>query len=246
MMEPLKKIAFLVPRPGMSNDDFLRHWQFVHGPLVAGSPGYARWRLRYVQNHVRGPGPVGQRFGFAGMAEFLLPGRSPNEDAFAQTSTYRDHIAPDERNFIDMERTVSMAAHEDTVLPGRAPAKVVVLSSRAKGVAADELHRRYRTEVVAKALALPGFAGRVRGWCVNHVIEGSFRLPGGRAVDWLTVDLVEELWFASTDEMVQAFESAPLACALLHGESRQSFVAQEHVFFDEGNVVASRAGDLSG
>lgn len=237
MMEPLKKIAFLVPRPGMSDDDFLRHWQFVHGPLVAGSPGYARWRLRYVQNHVRGPGPVGRRFGFAGMAEFLLPGHSPNEDAFAQTSTYRDHIAPDERNFIDMERTVSMAAHEDTVLPGRAPAKVVVLSGRAKGVAADELHRRYRTEVVAKAMARPGFARRVRGWCVNHVIEGSFRLPGGRAVQELTVDLVEELWFASPDEAVAAFESAPLACALLDGDSRQSFVAQEHVFFDEGQVV---------
>lgn len=238
MMEPLKKIAFLVPRPGLSDDDFLRYWQHTHGPLVAGSPGYAKWRLRYVQNHVRGPGPVGQPFGFAGMAEFLLPGRSPNEDAFAQTSTYRDHIAPDERNFIDMERTVSMAALEETVVSGHAPAKVVVLSRRAKGVAADELHRRYRNEVVAKAMAQPGFAGRVRGWCVNHVIEGSFRLPGGRAVQELTVDLVEELWFASPGEMVAAFESAPPACALLDGESRQSFVAQEHVFFDEGRVVA--------
>lgn len=237
MMQALKKIAFLVPRPGMSNDDFLRHWQFVHGPLVAGSPGYARWRLRYVQNHVRGPGPVGRRFGFAGMAEFLLPGRSPNEDAFAQTSTYCDHIAPDERNFIDMERTVSMAAHEDTVLAGRAPAKLVVLSRRAQGVAAEELHRRYRTEVVAQAMAQPGFAQRVRGWCVNHVIQGSFRLPGGRAVQELTVDLVEELWFASSDEVVAAFEAAPLASALLDGESRQSFIAQEHVFFDQGQAV---------
>ena len=237
-MEPLKKIAFLVPKPGLSKDDFLRHWQFVHGPLVAASPGYARWRLRYVQNHVCGLGPVGRPFGYAGMAEFLLPGRSPNEDAFAQTATYRDHIAPDERNFIDMERTVSMSAHEDRLLPGRAPAKLVVLSSRAKDVAADELQRRYRTELVARAMAQPGFARRVRGWCVNHVIEGSFRLPGAHAVDALTVDLVEELWFASADEMVQAFASAPLAWALLDIDSRQSFVAQEHVFFDEGKVLA--------
>lgn len=238
MMEPLKKIAFLVPKPGLSNEEFLRHWQFIHGPLVAGSPGYAEWRLRYVQNHVQGPGPVGRPFGFAGMAEFLLPGRSHNEDTFAQTSTYRDHIAPDERNFIDMDRTVSMAAHADTVLPGVAPAKVVVLSGHAKGVATSELRRRYRAELIGRAMALPGFAARVRGWCVNHVIEGSFRLPGGRAIVGQTVDLVEELWFDSPEAVVQAFESSPLACAWLDGDSRQSFVAQEHVFFDDGKVVA--------
>ena len=94
-MDTLKKIAFLVPRPGLSRDAFLRHWQFTHGPLVAGSPDYGKWRLRYAQNHVRGPGPVGRQFDFAGMAEFVLPGTSHNEDAFAQTSTYREHIAPD-------------------------------------------------------------------------------------------------------------------------------------------------------
>jgi uncharacterized protein (TIGR02118 family) len=240
-METLKKIAFLVPKQGMSNDDFQRHWQLVHGPLVAGSPGYARWRLRYVQNHVRGPGPVGRHFGYSGMAEFSLPGRSPNEDAFAQTSTYRDHIAPDERNFVDMERTVSMTALEDTVLPGHAPAKLVVLSRRANGVAADDLRRRYRAEVVAGAMAQPGFARRIRGWCVNHVIEGSFRLPGGRAVQGLTVDLVEELWFDSPDELLVAFASLPLASALLDDGSRQSFVGQEHVFFDDGQVVTDPA-----
>lgn len=69
----LKKIAFLAPRSGLSDHEFRRYWREVHGQVVAGSPGYARYRRRYVQNHVAKRGPFGHPFAFGGIAAFWLP-----------------------------------------------------------------------------------------------------------------------------------------------------------------------------
>lgn len=239
MAEQYKKIAFLVPRPGMDTAAFLAYWVGTHGPTVAGSPGYGQWRKRYVQNHVLGAGPVGEPFGFAGMAMFWLPGDSPNEDAFATSAIYRDRIAVDERRFIDMQRTVSMAAIEDIIEMGTGPAKLVILSRRAPGLEAADLRRRHAAELVGAARAAPGFAQRLAGWRVNHVVEGSFRLPGARPAAALAVDLIEEFWFASAQALNAAFASvdyaqqvAPVAARLFSATGRQSFVAREAMFFD--------------
>ena len=70
-MTTYKKIAFLVPRAGMTTAAFQAYWAGTHGPTVAGSPGYGQWRLRYVQNHVLGAGPVGGPFGFAGSGHLI-------------------------------------------------------------------------------------------------------------------------------------------------------------------------------
>ena len=173
------------------------------------------------------------------MAEFWLPGSSPNEDAFATTAIYRERIAVDERRFIDMERTVSMAAIEDIVQPGSGAAKLVILSRRAPGLDAAALRRRHAVDFVAAVHAAPGFAQGLVGWRANHVVEDSFRLPGARPAEALAIDLVEEMWFASPSALHAAFASAdyrqhvaPVAERLFAAEGRQSFVAHEAMFFD--------------
>lgn len=238
MPPQLKKIAFLTPRAGIPDREFRAYWRNTHGPVVAGSPGYAAWRLRYVQNHVLGPGPIGAPFGFAGMAEFWLPGTSPNEDAFAQTAIYRDRIRVDETNFIDMDRTVSMTATEQVLKAGPGAAKLVILSARAAAVAAGDQHRLY-ADFAAAVLACPAFRDRVTGWTASHVVAGSFRLPGARGADALAVDCVEELWFADTSALDAAFASAdfaravaPARAALFDPAATSSFKAEEIVFFD--------------
>lgn len=236
----LKKIAFLVPKPGMSGDDFRDYWRETHGPLVAGSPGYGEWRLRYAQNHVLDRGPVGAPFAFSGMAMFWLPGPSPNEDTYAQTSIYRGRIKVDEMNFVDMDRTVSMSAHEHVLKAGNGEVKVVVLSARATGVSADGFSRAYRQDFAPVALASP-VGSRVAGWSANITIPGTFRLPGARPVDGFAIDCVEELWFASRRD-AQDFFADPLVGgdAAMFGP-RQSFIAEEIVFFD-----AARGGPIRG
>ena len=82
----VEEARVLAPKPGTTDQAFVQHWREVHGPIVALTPGYADWRWRYVQNHVRGPGPVGTDFPYRGMAAFWLPGDLPNEDEFSTTA----------------------------------------------------------------------------------------------------------------------------------------------------------------
>ncbi len=220
----LKKIAFLVAKAGMSVAEFRSYWRGTHGPVVASSPGYGAWRLRYAQNHVLGRGPVGEPFGFAGMAEFWLPGNSPNEDAYAQTSIYQDRVRVDELNFIDMDRTVSMSAHERIIKLGRGPVKVVVLSARVPGLSCEAFADGY-----GMAYADPALFRRIAGWEAGLVIPGSYRLPGARPVDGPAVDCVEEFWFASREDAGAVL--GRMTRHLLFG-ARQSFFAEEIIFFD--------------
>ncbi len=185
----LKKIAFLVPREGLSRDQFMRYWaRDLTAPLVAGSPGYGEYRQKYVQNHFLGADPIGQPFDYAGMAEFWLPG--DNEDTFATTPIYRERIKIDEMNFINMDGTVSMTAVEETIQPGTGTVKLVVI-------------RRGVPKAEAK---LAGKAGQLRGAYLNHVIKDSFRLPGARPVQG-AIECIEEYWFDSETDAQMALST---------------------------------------
>lgn len=237
-----KKIAFLAPLPGLRDDAFRRYWREIHGPLVAGSPGYSAYRHRYVQNHVLTPGPVGDGFAFAGMAEFWLPG--DNEDEFALTPIYRDRIRPDEMKFIDMQGTISMSALEQVPKPGGGPVKIVVLSGRAAGVSTENFRDRFAAAFVETALGETAFARHLRGWRVDHVVEGSFRLPGARPVSALPIDSIQSFWFNSDEDMQAAFAHLKasrrvrtVSDSIFSSASWRSFKADERVFFDQGHAL---------
>lgn len=243
MAEQFKKIAFLAPRPGMTDAAFRRYWREVHGPLVAASPGYQAYRHRYVQNHIVAAGPLGGAVAFAGMAEFWLP--RDNEDDFAATPIYRDRIRVDEMRFIDMDKTVSMSAVETIVKPGHGSVKLVVLSRRRSGLALADFHGAMSSSYRLAMLGAPGVGDRILGWTANRVVEGSFRLPGGRMTGALPIDCIEEMWFSSHDEASAVFASdgylqaaRPLAQQVFSAEGCQSFLAEELVFFDGGRPVA--------
>ncbi|MBI1775121.1 MAG: EthD domain-containing protein [Proteobacteria bacterium] len=243
-----RKIAFLTPRPGLSLDAFYSYWRGTHGPTVANSPGYAAYRTRYAQNHKITDGPVGNPFPYPGIAEFHIPGDGSNEEAFAQTSIYRDRIRVDELNFIDMNNTVSMTAVEDVRRVGRGKAKLMIICSRASGVSRDEFDA-WLTGAYAEAILKTSkcFSGKLKGWTLNHVVEGSFRLPGARPVETGAVDCVQELRFDSASEMAEAYASPgyraliePLWRRILSDGHTFSFLAEEVVFFDQGRSLVGR------
>ncbi|SDR64371.1 conserved hypothetical protein [Rhizobiales bacterium GAS113] len=244
----LKKIAFLVPRQGLTLADFSAYWRNVHGPVVAGSPGYGTYRRRYVQDHVGAAGPVGEAFAYAGMAEFWLPGATPNEEAFAASEIYRERIRVDEERFIDMGATLSMTALEQVARPGTGAVKIVIVSERATDLVPpanlDEASARF----VDAALGASGFSASLRGWRIDHALAGSFRLPGARPAGSTAIDRVQSLWFDTLADARTAFGSpayrnivAPRERELLSRGRQFSFVANELVFFDRGEVVARRA-----
>ncbi len=46
----IKVLSLLTRKPGLSHEDFVKHWRDVHGPLAHGIPGLRR----YVQAHITG------------------------------------------------------------------------------------------------------------------------------------------------------------------------------------------------
>ena len=46
----IKLICFVKRKPGMSEEDFHKHWREVHGPLVASTKS-GQHAIRYEQNH---------------------------------------------------------------------------------------------------------------------------------------------------------------------------------------------------
>lgn len=238
-VQSLKKIAFLAPRSDLTADEFGRYWREVHGPLVANSPGYGAWRKRYVQNHEIGSGPVGGAFAYSGIAQFWLPGDEPNEDAFARMPIYQERIRLDELNFIDMNATLSLSAAEQIVIPGRAPAKLFVLMRRRPGTSIQGFMDENSDELVKSALEQGDFAARLRGWVINHTLEGSFRFPGGRPAEAAGMDCIHEFWFDGVDDLNAAFTSpgyrrsiAPRLADMAATGGLSSFIARELVYFD--------------
>jgi uncharacterized protein (TIGR02118 family) len=47
--DAVKSVAFIARKPGLSVEDFQRHWLEVHGPIAAALPGLRR----QVQSHTR-------------------------------------------------------------------------------------------------------------------------------------------------------------------------------------------------
>jgi len=237
-----KKIAFLVPKPGMGLDDFHAYWRNTHGPTVANAPGYAAWRTRYAQNHNLGPAPVGAPFPYRGAAIFHLPGDGSNEAEYAASATYRDHVRVDEVNFIDTDRTVSMAAVEHVVVPGDGPTKIILVGARRAGLAREAFDAR----LLAACGAASGFAALVRGWVVNLVLPGTLTLPGARPAEGVAVDCVMEIWFGNEGDMAGALasdawraEMAGVMGEVFAADGVMGFRAGEVVFFDGGRVVTS-------
>ena len=111
----VKLFAMLRRREGMSFDEFVDHWRDNHGPLIAGHPDLARHVVRYEQHPRHRPDAISGSDGYDGVAvqwfesidEFV---------AFVSEPDYAEHVAPDERRFLDMDGLVYLITDEPTVV----------------------------------------------------------------------------------------------------------------------------------
>ncbi|MFN8558438.1 MAG: EthD domain-containing protein [Dehalococcoidia bacterium] len=103
----IKVVVCAARKPGLSVEEFQRHWRERHGPLVARIPGVRR----YVQSHplpesYDGPNPPP----YDGLAEIWwddLEARARGR----QTPEYRT-VAEDELRFVDHGRSVTFVTEE--------------------------------------------------------------------------------------------------------------------------------------
>jgi len=99
-------LGFYKRKPGLTLDEFHRHWGEVHGPLVAATPNVETYLKRYVQHHIKpstGFAGVGT-LDYDGFSEAWFVSEEARKEMHAQP--YQTEIMlPDEAEFLDMDAT---------------------------------------------------------------------------------------------------------------------------------------------
>jgi hypothetical protein len=101
-------IAFVKAKPGMSREDFRRHWADVHGPLVAGIPEERRHTAYYAQ-HPRLDSDCIAIQSFESMAEF---------QGFLSAPEVAEQLGPDGPKFMDQEKSIWIMTDSPVVFIG--------------------------------------------------------------------------------------------------------------------------------
>ena len=117
--EPVIKLVCMVKRrPGMSIDDFHRHWRTVHSPLNCDTPSIARYFVRYERNHrtfadYDRPGASE----FDGTAVEWYPSLQAFHDMIREPA-YREVIYPDEERFLDRDHLLWLLTEKEETIIG--------------------------------------------------------------------------------------------------------------------------------
>lgn len=100
-------LGFYKRKPGLTLEQFQKHWREIHGPLIAENPEFSKYFIRYVQHHCvpssGWPSPVGD-LDYDGFSESWFPSLEARMELHALPS-FREQLIPDEEMFLDMKAT---------------------------------------------------------------------------------------------------------------------------------------------
>lgn len=233
-------MALLMPREGLSRREFEQYWLHRHGPLVANTPGYGLYRLRYSQDHIQSQGPWGQPFGYVGLAQVLIPPTAEGSASFSETWQFRQRILPDEKKFLNRQTSVALSVDQVQVVPGNSPQKMVMLSAPARGRESGEIRQEYTDHYLPQVLGNASLAAQVCGWSVSFVTAPPISLDGIRTDVPVSIACVEEVWFKSPEAMCAAAKELTSGHAsatrrrMFLEDASSSFTSSEYVLFQDG------------
>ena len=220
-----RRIALLTPGPGWDPRRFEEYWLHRHGPIVAGTEGYGRYREDYVQDHVLRSDLGVEPFPFAGVASVRLPaGDVPD---FSSTELFRDRILPDEERFLDRRACIAVRVRESRVLPGEGPVKCMAFGRFAST----------QQELPSTRTAydmLPAAAPRPSGSLIGEVLAPPTDLSGAVLPQAPRFDWVEETRFAREEDAIDHFS------ARRHHDAAAplwAFLSREYVLFAVGQAT---------
>jgi uncharacterized protein (TIGR02118 family) len=113
----IKLICFVKRKPGMSPEDFHKHWGEVHGPLIANSEG-GKYVLRYERN----PRPIAdyERTGPAdGYDGCTIQWFASIDDFWKSSMMDFDEVQADVERFIDTDALQWILTEEPDVVIDR-------------------------------------------------------------------------------------------------------------------------------
>jgi uncharacterized protein (TIGR02118 family) len=178
----VKIVIFFKRRPGMSVEDFQKHWRTTHADIIVKLPGIKR----YIQSHVLASAYRKGEPAYDGVAESYFESTQAIKD-LAKTPFYEAVLA-DEPNFIDRPSMGSIITEEYVVKdadPPKDALKTIDLVNRKAGMPVDDFQRYWRETHGPLCQA----AAAMRRYVQNHTrraIYDSGRTPlyDGVAMAW--------------------------------------------------------------
>jgi len=190
----VKIVIFFKRKPGMSVEDFQKHWRTTHADIIVSLPGIRR----YIQSHVlasayRKGEPV-----YDAVAESYFD----DTQAIKALSKMPDYakVLADEPNFIDAPSMASIITDEVVIKDAPAPrggVKSIDFVNRKAGMSVDEF-QKYWKDVHGP---LCNAASAMRRYVQNHTRRGIY--DSGRTPAY---DGVAMAWF---DDMQALRDAAP-------------------------------------
>lgn len=99
-------LAFFKRKPGLTHEEFSRHWREVHGPLIRNHPVISKYMRRYLQHHLTPSAgfPGVGTLEYDGFAESWWDSVEARQEAHG-LEDFKQLVIDDERKFIDMDAT---------------------------------------------------------------------------------------------------------------------------------------------
>jgi uncharacterized protein (TIGR02118 family) len=212
----IKSISFLARKPGISREDFVRHWLDVHVPMCHAVPGLRGYAVSTIVEHQSRPDvpslPMGD---FDGVAQVWFDSLEARAHAGASVEGKRWHadggtIIGGIRMFVTNERLVV------PVPPGNRPKfKTLSVIKRKPSLSAEQFHHEWAVVHAPMARGVPG----LRGFALSEIAEEQFRpdippfpLDG-------PVDGFAESWWDSPESRAQMVASAEGKAWFAHGST---------------------------
>ncbi len=195
----VKLIAFFKRKPGISVEEFGRHWRTRHAELVVRQTGLRR----YVQNHTLLSGYTKKEPDFDGVAEAWFDDTQAMRD-LAPSPEYAA-VRGDEANFIDPASMGVVLTDEVVIVDGPAPAqgvKQIAFLSKRPDVSVDHFQKHWKEIHGPIAAMIPGH----RRYVQCHARRGIYEAGRTPAYDGIPMS-----WFDDLESLRVAGQSAEYA-----------------------------------
>jgi uncharacterized protein (TIGR02118 family) len=234
----IKSISFLARKPGLSHEDFVRHWLDVHVPMCHAVPGLRGYAVSTVVEQQSRPDvavlPMGE---FDGVAQVWFDSLEARAAAGASAEGKRWHadggtIIGGIRMFVTREHFVMPVPQQN-----RPRYKTLSLIKRKPEITADTFRHEWRDVHAPMARAVP----ELRGFTLSEIAEEQFRPDIAPFKLDGPLDGFTESWWDSPQSRARMVASAEGKTWFAHGATFigqvRSILLEERVIVPVGEAV---------